>query len=111
GVLVIVQTLVVCLVGGVGSKWGPVIGAALMVPVSEILDATVGDRLPGIQGVVYGAALMLIMLYAPEGLYWRIQQAIRSRAARGAVGARPAITAPSDAAAVSAPIGPVLLEV
>jgi branched-chain amino acid transport system permease protein len=111
GLLVISQTLVVSLVGGIGTLWGPLIGAAVMVPVSEVLDTTVGDRLPGIQGVVYGAALMLIMLYAPEGLYWRIQQAIRSRAARGAVGARPAITAPSDAAAVSAPIGPVLLEV
>jgi branched-chain amino acid transport system permease protein len=68
GVLVIVQTLVVCLVGGVGSKWGPVIGAAVMVPLSEMLDATVGDRLPGIQGVVYGGALVLVMLFAPEGI-------------------------------------------
>jgi branched-chain amino acid transport system permease protein len=73
GVLVIVQTLVVCLVGGAGSKWGPLLGAALMVPLSELLDATVGDRLPGIQGIVYGAALALVMLFAPEGLYWRFR--------------------------------------
>src|SRR2546428_5387817 len=72
GVLVIVQTLVVCLVGRVGSKWGPLIGSAIMVPMSETLDATVGDRLPGIQGVVYGAALVLVMLFAPEGIYWRL---------------------------------------
>jgi ABC-type branched-subunit amino acid transport system permease subunit len=69
GVIVIVQTLVVCLVGGAGTLWGPVIGAAIMIPVSEILDTTVGDRLPGIQGVVYGAALMAIMMWAPEGLF------------------------------------------
>ena len=84
GVLVIVQTLVVCLVGGVGSKWGPLIGAAIMVPLSEMLDATVGDRLPGIQGVVYGAALMLVMLFAPEGIYWRFRGFRRPR--RAAVG-------------------------
>ncbi|HEV8617524.1 MAG TPA: branched-chain amino acid ABC transporter ATP-binding protein/permease [Methylomirabilota bacterium] len=72
GTLVIVQTLVVCLVGGIGSKWGPLLGAAIMVPMSETLDATVGDRLPGIQGVVYGAALVLVMLFAPEGIYWRL---------------------------------------
>jgi branched-chain amino acid transport system ATP-binding protein/branched-chain amino acid transport system permease protein len=72
GVLVIVQTLVVCLVGGVGSTWGPLLGATIMVPISETLDATVGDRLPGIQGVVYGGALIAIMLFAPEGLYWRV---------------------------------------
>jgi hypothetical protein len=29
GLLVIVQTLVVCLVGGAGSKWGPLLGAAI----------------------------------------------------------------------------------
>src|SRR5207249_695339 len=80
--------LVVALVGGIGTLWGPLIGAAVMVPVSEVLDSTVGDRLPGIQGVVYGAALMLIMIGAPDGLYWRVHQLIRSRAARGAAASR-----------------------
>jgi branched-chain amino acid transport system ATP-binding protein/branched-chain amino acid transport system permease protein len=112
GLLVISQTLVVALVGGIGTLWGPLIGAAVMVPVSEVLDSTVGDRLPGIQGVVYGAALMLIMIGAPEGLYWRVHQLIRSRAARGAAASRLAIVpAGGDAAGASAPTGGVLLEV
>ena len=112
GLLVISQTLVVALVGGIGTLWGPLIGAAVMVPVSEVLDSTVGDRLPGIQGVFYGAALMLIMIGAPEGLYWRVHQLIRSRAARGAAASRPAIVpAGGDAAVASAPAGGVLLEV
>ena len=111
GLLVISQTLVVSLVGGIGTLWGPLIGAAVMVPVSEVLDTTVGDRLPGIQGVVYGAALMLIMLYAPEGLFWRIHQTIRSRAGRGAGVVRPGIAVPADAATASAPTGNVLLDV
>jgi branched-chain amino acid transport system ATP-binding protein/branched-chain amino acid transport system permease protein len=85
GVLVIVQTLVVCLVGGVGSKWGPLIGSVIMVPLSETLDATVGDRLPGIQGVVYGAALVAVTLFAPEGIYWRFRGLRAPR--RGAVAA------------------------
>jgi len=95
GVLVIVQTLVVCLVGGVGTLWGPVIGAAIMIPVSEILDSTVGDRLPGIQGVVYGAALMGIMMFAPEGLFWRL--------GRGRAGAA---AAPAPAATTAAAVEP-----
>jgi ABC-type branched-subunit amino acid transport system ATPase component/ABC-type branched-subunit amino acid transport system permease subunit len=87
GVIVIVQTLVVCLVGGAGTLWGPLIGAAIMIPVSEILDSTVGDRLPGIQGVVYGVALMIVMMYAPEGLFWRVRNArlARRTAAAGVV--------------------------
>jgi branched-chain amino acid transport system permease protein len=91
GVLVIVQTLVVCLVGGVGSKWGPLIGSVIMVPLSETLDATVGDQLPGIQGVVYGGALMLVMLFAPEGISWRLRGLRPGRRAAATVTAAPRI--------------------
>jgi branched-chain amino acid transport system permease protein len=111
GLLVISQTLVVALVGGIGTLWGPLIGAAVMVPVSEVLDSTVGDRLPGIQGVVYGAALMVIMIYAPEGLYWRVHQLLHGRARRRAATARPVIAPPAVEEVASAPAGPVLLEV
>jgi ABC-type branched-subunit amino acid transport system ATPase component/ABC-type branched-subunit amino acid transport system permease subunit len=109
GLLVISQTLVVCLVGGTGTLWGPLIGAAIMVPVSEVLDATVGDRLPGIQGVVYGLALVVFMMYAPEGLYWRVRQALRGRGGREA--ARPPITVTEADAPAAAPPGHVLLDV
>jgi branched-chain amino acid transport system ATP-binding protein/branched-chain amino acid transport system permease protein len=110
GVLVIVQTLVVCLVGGVGSKWGPLIGSVIMVPLSETLDATVGDQLPGIQGVVYGGALMLVMLFAPEGIYWRLRGLRPTRRAAAPVAAAPRIdTAVAGRAPVAA--GVELLEV
>ena len=109
GLLVISQTLVVCLVGGTGTLWGPLIGAAIMVPVSEVLDATVGDRLPGIQGVVYGGALVLFMMYAPEGLYWRVRQALRRRGGES-VRAPIAVPAASETTAVG-PVATVLLKV
>jgi branched-chain amino acid transport system ATP-binding protein/branched-chain amino acid transport system permease protein len=109
GVIAIVQTLTVCLVGGVGTLWGPVIGAAIMIPVSEILDTTAGDRFPGIQGVVYGATLMAIMMWAPEGLFWRLRRRPVSVARVAPVAGAPG---PAEAA-VTAPAapGPVLLEV
>ena len=111
GVLVIVQTLTVCLVGGTGTLWGPLIGAALMVPASELLDTTLGDRLPGIQGVVYGVVLVLIMTYAPEGLYWRVRQALRGReGVRGESGPRTAELTTAAAEPPPAP-GDVLLDV
>jgi len=102
GVLVIVQTLTVCLVGGAGTLWGPIIGAAIMIPVSEILDTTMGDRLPGIQGVVYGAALMAVMMYAPEGLYWRARSMLLARTRRQVGAARPVSTAAEAEAAAPA---------
>ena len=110
GVLVIVQTLVVCLVGGAGSKWGPVIGAAVMVPISETLDATIGDKLPGIQGVVYGAALVLIILFAPEGLYWRVRATIRAHRA-GRMAPAAAMPAVIEAPAATPRVGVELMVV
>jgi branched-chain amino acid transport system permease protein len=110
GVLVIVQTLVVCLVGGVGSKWGPLIGSVIMVPLSEMLDATAGDRLPGIQGVVYGGALMAVMLFAPEGIYWRVRGLRPSRRGGAVAAPVPHVARP---AASHRPVGhgELLLEV
>jgi branched-chain amino acid transport system permease protein len=61
------------LLGGVGSLWGPVIGAVVLVPLAEGLNGELGDVLPGIQGVVYGVAIILIILGAPEGVYWRLR--------------------------------------
>ncbi|HEY3845639.1 MAG TPA: branched-chain amino acid ABC transporter ATP-binding protein/permease, partial [Acetobacteraceae bacterium] len=73
GMLVSAQAVVVTLFGGVAAIWGPVIGAAILVPLAESLNAELGNYLPGIQGVVYGAAIIIIMLAAPEGLYWTIR--------------------------------------
>jgi ABC-type branched-subunit amino acid transport system ATPase component len=68
--LVSAQPVVMTLFGGVASIWGPVIGAAFLVPLSKLLDAYAGDYLRGIQGVVYGAAVIAIILAAPDGLFW-----------------------------------------
>src|SRR3954466_1495647 len=73
GMLVSAQALILALFGGVGSLWGPVIGAFVLVPLAEGLNAELGSILPGIQGVVYGVAIIAIILLAPEGVYWRVR--------------------------------------
>src|SRR5690606_6115795 len=49
GMLVSAQALTVAMFGGVGSVWGPVIGAVVLIPVAEALHVELGARLPGIQ--------------------------------------------------------------
>jgi ABC-type branched-subunit amino acid transport system ATPase component len=73
GMLVSAQAVVVTLFGGVASIWGPVIGAAILVPLAESLNAELGNMLPGIQGVVYGVAIIAIMLASPDGLFWTVR--------------------------------------
>ena len=82
GALVSAQALIMALFGGVGIFWGPVIGAAVLVPLAETLNAELGSILPGIQGVVYGLAIIVITLVAPEGIYWRLRDFFAAR--RGA---------------------------
>ena len=78
GVLVSAQALTMAMFGGIGVFWGPVIGAAVLVPLAETLNAQLGNILPGIQGVVYGFAIILITLLAPEGIYWSISDRFTS---------------------------------
>jgi branched-chain amino acid transport system permease protein len=73
GMLTSAQALIMALFGGVGTLWGPVIGAAILIPLSETLQARLGDVIPGIQGVVYGLAIILVIVLAPEGIFWRVQ--------------------------------------
>jgi ABC-type branched-subunit amino acid transport system ATPase component len=81
GLLVSAQPVVLTLFGGMAALWGPVIGAAILVPLAELLNAQLGNFLPGIQGVVYGAAIIIIMISAPEGLFWTVRdRLLRHRA-------------------------------
>jgi branched-chain amino acid transport system permease protein len=70
------QAMILTLFGGAGTLWGPLIGAVVLVPLSEILHAELGHSLPGLQGLVYGVAIILVILLAPEGIYWRIRDAL-----------------------------------
>ncbi len=88
------QALIVTLFGGVAMLFGPVVGALALVPLGEVLHATVGDTLPGIQGVVFGVAIILIVLLAPDGLIPWFQARLKAR--RGATAAAlPDIDAPA----------------
>ncbi len=83
GMLVSAQALIVAMFGGVGTLWGAVIGAVVLVPLSEILHAKLGNVIPGIQGVVYGIAIVAVILLAPEGVFWKVRDFLTRR--KGAV--------------------------
>jgi len=77
--LVSAQALILAMFGGVATLWGPVIGAVVLVPLSEFLHARLGDVIPGIQGVVYGLAIVIVILLAPEGVFWKVKDLLRKR--------------------------------
>ncbi len=86
GMLASAQALTVTMFGGVGTIWGPIIGATILIPTGEILQAQLGARFPGIEGVIYGFAIVVVILVAPEGIYWKVRDVWRRRmASRDAV--------------------------
>ena len=105
GMLVSAQALTVAMFGGVGTVWGPVIGSVILIPLAETLNAEAGSRFPGIQGVIYGLAIICVILLAPEGLFCKVRDFLRKRSASPAA-ATPSAPDVPVAAAVSATPAP-----
>lgn len=82
GLLVSVYALIIPFIGGTATVWGPIIGAALLLPVSEYLIEHYGAEFPGLNGVVLGIALILVILFAPSGLYWKVRDLVAGRSDR-----------------------------
>ena len=67
GPAVSVESLLVPIVGGMGTLFGPLLGAVALHAVSEVTREVIGD-LPGISLVIYGTILVIMVLFAPRGL-------------------------------------------
>ena len=104
GMLVSAQALTVAMFGGVGTVWGPVIGAVILIPLAETLNAEAGTRFPGIQGVIFGLAIISVILIAPEGLFWKVRDFLRKR--RPTSQLEPEKTSPAGVAPPIAAIAP-----
>ena len=77
GITVVIVMLSVAFVGGVGQTWGPVVGAAFLIPLAMFLDDSIGESVPGAQELVYAAALVLVALLIPRGILPAIERACR----------------------------------
>jgi branched-chain amino acid transport system permease protein len=64
-------SILICLVavlGGVGTLWGPVVGAAVLVPLSEATRIWLGGTGKALDLVIYGALIVLVSVFQPTGL-------------------------------------------
>jgi branched-chain amino acid transport system permease protein len=68
-----VEALVAAIVGGMGTLWGPLAGALVLHVLSEATRNMFG-ALPGINMVIYGTLLILIVMFLPRGLMGLVQR-------------------------------------
>lgn len=71
-----VRVALICIIGGAGTLWGPIIGALFLLPLEELFNATLSGKGAGFSQLAYGLILIAIILVEPRGLqalYRRIQ--------------------------------------
>jgi branched-chain amino acid transport system permease protein len=64
-------SILICLVavlGGVGTLWGPLIGAAVLIPLGEATRIYLGGTGKALDLVIYGALIMVVSVVQPAGL-------------------------------------------
>jgi branched-chain amino acid transport system permease protein len=54
--------------GGIGTLWGPLVGALVLVPLTEITRSYMGGSGSGLDLIIYGGLIMVVALARPEGL-------------------------------------------
>jgi branched-chain amino acid transport system permease protein len=60
------------IIGGVGTLFGPILGAFVLTGLAELLNAAMsamGLDLPGAKQVFYGICLLLVVVALPEGVW------------------------------------------
>lgn len=66
--------IIIMVAGGSGTVIGPLLGSVVLVPLTEVVRAQIGQRYPGSHLVIYGAILMIIILYLPDGFAGVLQR-------------------------------------
>ena len=92
GLLISVKILIMAALGGAGLLFGPLVGAAILVPLEEISNSYLGGKGAGLTFVVYGAIIVLIARFQPGGILalgqrlwsrWSVRPAPAGTASKG----------------------------
>ena len=62
-----VEALLVAIIGGMGTVFGPLIGAIVLHALGEVAKQVTGNA-PGLNLVLYGVLLILALRFLPNGL-------------------------------------------
>ena len=63
-----ILVLLMTVLGGIGNIWGPLVGVAILIPISEYTRIYLGGTGGAVDLIFYGLILMLICVFRPAGL-------------------------------------------
>ena len=56
------------ILGGIGTLWGPLLGAVVLIPLGEVTRAALGGTGRATDLVIFGALIMALAVFRPTGL-------------------------------------------
>ncbi|MCX7840320.1 MAG: branched-chain amino acid ABC transporter permease [Anaerolineae bacterium] len=68
------KIVLLTVLGGIGHIFGPIIGAAIFIPLSEFTRIQLGGSGTGIDLMIYGLLIVLITCFQPKGVIGIVQQ-------------------------------------
>jgi branched-chain amino acid transport system permease protein len=74
GTWISVEALLAPIIGGIGTVFGPLIGALVVKSLGEATKLVTGDA-PGLDLVIYGCVLVLVVAFAPGGIVGLFERA------------------------------------
>jgi branched-chain amino acid transport system permease protein len=75
-----IEIILAPVIGGVGTLFGPILGAVVLTSLSEGLTellAALGWEIPGIKQVFYGVVLLAVVMFLPNGIWPAIARRLR----------------------------------
>ncbi len=63
-----IQVVLMAILGGVGMLWGPVVGAMLLIPLSEFTRIYIGGTGSGLDLIAYGLLIIIVSVVQPRGI-------------------------------------------
>jgi branched-chain amino acid transport system permease protein len=63
-----IKIVLITVLGGAGTVIGPILGAAMLIPLSEYSRILLGGTGKGMDLIVFGALILFISVYQPQGL-------------------------------------------
>jgi branched-chain amino acid transport system permease protein len=63
-----IQVVLIAILGGVGTLWGPVVGAMVLIPLSEFTRIYIGGTGSGLDLIAYGLLIIVISVIQPRGV-------------------------------------------
>jgi len=115
GLDVSVQMVLICIIGGIGTILGPVVGAFVLTLLSETLRnptwlvqlglfsddsptiAFIQQRLSNTWALIYGILVVLVILFAPDGILGVIRSLVARLRRRSGTGGGPGLSETEEA--------------